>query len=299
MTTIHMRKTLAGLCEQLRQRFKLTRVPSVMVDGMELSNLRPVKANRGGSVLNKAGRLVMYGESIGRRLKIYEAAKPTHARFIQLISSHEKLSMHFPAVRAISGRFLVVDWVENTAKSSPPLDALASLTQTLHHTPTAELPAPEFDYWHDYIKPRFVRAAEFLSRVGLAKRVVAEVTKAWEESPRHVMHPDVTPRNLVRAASGRWQIVDNELLGIGGIPLLDLCNTAYALGPGLGQAYVASYLSTSNIRLLKEEVSALNAAWLSRRVGAEFIAGNIPTAQRMIDRYEVGDTILPGGFVLS
>jgi hypothetical protein len=290
-----MGKALAGLCAQLRQRFKSTRAPCFVVDGIELSKLRPVKPNQGGSVLNKAGRLVMYGEGSGRRFKIYEAAKPTHAHFIHLVSNHEKLSMHFPAVRAISGRFLLVDWVENTAKSSPPLDALASLTQALHRLPAAELPAAEFDYWHDYIKPRFVRAAEFLGRAGLAKLIVAEVTKAWEDSPRYVMHPDVTPRNLVRAASGRWQIVDNELLGIGGIPLLDLCNTAYALGTALGPAYVASYLSTANIRVSKKEVGPLNAAWLSRRVGAEFVGGNILSAQRLFDMYEAGETVLPDG----
>jgi hypothetical protein len=292
---IQLVKNLAASYEALRHRLTFGREPSVTVKGIRLSKPRPVKANQGGSVLNKAGRLVMYGESNGRRIKIYEAANPTHAHFIHLVSRHEKLSMHFPTVRAISGRFLLVDWVENTATSSPPLDALASLTETLHHTPTAQLPAPEFDYWHDHIKPRFVRAAEFLNRAGLAKLIVAEVTKAWEQSPRQVMHPDVTPRNLVRAASGRWQIIDNELLGIGGIPLLDLCNTAYALGTALGLTYLTSYLKTSNIRLSQDELSTINTAWLTRRVGAEFVAGNILSAQRLFDRYEAGETILPDG----
>jgi phosphotransferase family enzyme len=266
--------------------------PGHEVCGLNFVNLRPVRPVRHGSALNKTGRLVLCGELDGRKVKIYEAANEQHARFIGAVCAREDLRDCFPAMRGVLGRFLIVDWVENRASSSTPPAALATLLQRVHQTPVAELPIVGFDYWHDLVKPRFVRAAELLGILTLAESVIRRVSDAWGQSNQFLMHPDLTPANTV-LSENRWQIVDNELLTIGGLPLLDLCNAVYPLRREAGQQFATTYLAGSTLQIEPDDKSTLNAGWFARIIGSQFAAGNVSAATQTINRYKLGKNILP------
>ena len=265
---------------------------SLAICGREVTELRPIRVGRDGNALNKAGRLVIRGRQEGSAVKIYEAANIHHAEFIAAACKHSHLANYFPPVRTGCGRFLIVDWSEDLRPSGASVEVLVGLLRHIHNTPIHELPEAGFDYWHDYIKPRFRRATEFLDSDALANDVIKLVSRAWGQALRFLAHPDLTPRNVVLNSARRWQIIDNELLSIGGMPLFDMFNTAYALGAA-GQAFVDGYLASADVPVSNEDISAVNAAWLARLTGSAFVAGDLIGAKRLIDRYQRGEIILP------
>jgi aminoglycoside phosphotransferase (APT) family kinase protein len=277
---------------KLRSESRLWPGPGQEVCGLTLINLRPVRPVRHGSVLNKTGRLVLRGELDGRKVKIYEAANEHHARFIEALCAREDLQSCFPAMRAVHGRFLVADWVAIRASSSASPAALAALLQRIHRTPLADLPTVGFDYWHDLVKPRFARAAELLGIARLAAEVIGRVSDAWHRSQQYLMHPDLTPANTI-LTDGQWQVVDNELLTIGGLPLFDVCNAAYPLRGQAAQDFASAYLAGGTVQMKAEDESVVVDAWLARILGSQFVAGNVALAARTIRDYENGQNILP------
>ena len=194
---------------------------SLAVCGREIFEPKPMRVARNGNALNKAGRLVICGWAEGSLIKIYEAANIRHAEFIAAACKHAHLANSFPTVRVGCGRFLIANWSEDLRPAGAPVEALVELMHRIHQTPVGELPEPGFDYWHDYIEPRFTRAAELLDREAIGSEVIRLVSRAWQGRQRYVAHPDLTPRNVVLNSARRWQVIDNELLSVGSMPLLD------------------------------------------------------------------------------
>ena len=265
----------------------------IVICGQEVTELKPIRVSEGGTALNKAGRLVLRGRQKESAVKIYEAANTQHAEFIAAASKPSHLAHCFPAVRIGCGRFLMVNWSEYLVPSGPPVEALVGLLRSIHQTPVTDLPEVGFDYWHDYIKPRFSRAVELLGCDSTEKEVITHVSRAWDRPPRYLAHPDLTPRNVVFNFAKQWQVIDNELLSIGGMPLFDVCNTAYALGPRVGRAFVDGYIAATNLQFSDADVSAVNAAWLARMIGTAFVVGNLVSARQILERYQRGEMVLP------
>jgi hypothetical protein len=265
---------------------------SVWLRGEVLTNLQPVKDAQGANVLNKAGRLVLRGKYKGQPIKLYEAAGAQHARFVRAVCEHEALADCFPRVVALHGRWIVAHWVANVAENAPPLTALANLQCRLHHLPVSDLPESQFDYWNHFIRPRFVRAVELLEYESCANQIIDLVSAAWSAN-RVLLHPDLTPVNMILNERGEWQIVDNELLTVGGLPLFDVCNTAFALGATKATAYVQTYFESAGKRATQKELDVLRAAWAARRVGTAFVNGDLQTASHVLHQYEQRKDILP------
>jgi hypothetical protein len=263
--------------------------------GGGVSNARPAKdrkaRRRDSSIVNKAGRVVLRCEFNGIPAKIYEAANDQHARFIRMVSSHGSLSDCFPQIFDTRGRFVVANWTANVAVGHPPLQVMVELQRRLHTVPVTGLPDPGFDYWHDFIRRRFVRAAELLEEGETAQEVATTVDRVWA-GRKHLIHPDLTPTNLVQDEAGRWHIIDNELLSLGGMPLLDVCNTAFALGVRQGQEFARLYFA-NNTAPPEQQVTEIIAAWLARQVGSAFVAGDLAAASRFFREYKDGAYHLP------
>lgn len=269
---------------------------SLCFGNLDVHGITPVKPVSGGDATNKAGRLVFKGQSAAGAVKIYEAASGKHASFIDCISAMPSLSGLFPATLSRQGNFLVAEWVigKNEGRRAPlPSPAiLADLLARIHKTPGTSVPVSGFDYWHDLIRPRFLRAADFLGKARAGENIVSAVDAAWSRTPV-LMHPDVTPINLVQDLQGRWRIIDNELLTVGGLPLLDICNAARSLPAAQRQELFDLYLSKTGTTLYAEEVSVLEAAWLARNAGAAFIGGDVGLPFSLFEKYEQGESILP------
>ena len=258
------------------------------------TNLWPVRRHSGSATaLSKAGRLVMRGELAGAPVKLFEAASADHARFIEAIWRHERLGDHLPRICLVEGPFVVAEWVTRAARGEPSAEDLVALQLRLHRAPVAGLPQPGFDYWSDIVMPRFRRAAVLLREQELVESIETRVSAAWYGSPQRLMHPDLTPANLVLGGDRRWRIVDNELLAPGGLPLLDVCNTARALFPPEAQKYADLYFHEARVMPSREDIKILQDAWLARRVGGAFVAGDLLRAASMVRAFKSGLNILP------
>lgn len=270
----------------------------------EYRDVSPLHGMQRGTVLNKAGRLVLQAKWGDRTVKIYETENSFHALFIEAVSGYPDLEGVFPKVFARHGAFVVAEWVEvawwnrffEGTRKDAMLGSLAAFQSRLHGVSPDDLPRPGFDYWNDLLWPRFARIAHLLRMAAVAHEVQDQVGAAWAGGTKTLMHPDLTPANVVRGSGRRWRIIDNELLTIGGLPLLDVCNTANALGREHAAAYVREYLERANLRLDPADLEVLRKAWMARVVGSAFVAGRVPKAEAVLKRYRTGQRVLPLGF---
>lgn len=265
----------------------------ITINSINIANVRLVKGGNRGSALNKTGRLVLRGDHNGRAVKVYEAAGVEHGLFIKAVTHHPAVTECFPPIVTLRGPVVVANWITGTNLNAPSVESLAALLHRLHKVPLSDLPQSGFDYWHEFLKPRFSRAAEFLGETDLSEHIVRKVSAAWDSAPPCLMHPDLTPSNLVSIGCDQWRIIDNELLTIGGLPLLDVLNTARGLGPTVGQAHAERYLHISGMRPTAQNIDALQAAWLARAVGAAWAVGNLAKGQDLIHRYRRGYRLMP------
>ena len=254
--------------------------------GLEVDDLRPVRSGSSASAINKAGRVAFRGMVAGRPVKVYEAANGRHAEFIRHVSG---LSDRWPPVLGRFGHVVVAEWITGEAFDEGQLDRLAALQASLHRTPVSTLPPPGFDYWTDYIRPRFLRAGSLLGVD--AQEICEHGDEAWNAGPRVLMHPDLSPANVVVTGRGELKVIDNELLTTGSMPLVDVCNTARALPAAAVQTYVGMYRKASATEFVTTR--ALQSIWVAREVGASFIRGRVVQACELLRRYRAGDSILP------
>jgi hypothetical protein len=251
-----------------------------------------VRTVRSGSALNKDGHLVLRGQAGDVTVKVYEARSTAHAQFIHAVSQHPKVGALFPKILTVDGPVVVAEWIEGTSVTED-VGRVARLQEQLHSISAAELPLPGFDYWHEYLEPRFLRALRVLGKRPLTDSAILLVREHWEAGSRTLMNPDVTPDNLLLQSSGALKIVDTGDLTGGGLPLLDVVNTANALPPDRRAEYVRQYFSGQALTPSPDSVKALNAAWLARVVGASYVSGRLDRAASLLDAFANGRSVLP------
>ncbi len=285
---------LARFARRLRRFVPERRTESTLVwpDHIRLERLHPVKDGRDGNIVNKGGRVVLRGELAGKPIKLYEAWSAEHAAFIAALPAHAGVGELFPAIRARHGRCVVASWIEGEPPADDlPVEILVELQLRLHATPAGSLPDRGYDFWSDFLRPRFLRAGDLLGATvtDVVDRVDGELVRT--DGERVVVHPDLRPVNLIRDASGRWVIIDNESVTTSGFPLLDVAHTAHGMrarGTEYWRAYCARAGSPSTLQL-----DALQAAWLARIVGSSFVAGQSGRAAEYLRRYRAGTNVLP------
>lgn len=255
----------------------------------------------GDRVFNKAGRMVLVGEFQGEKVKVYEAANPTHAEFIEWVSNESELRDIFPAIRCRRGALLYAEWVRGESfdleaadvDTKILLEQLLELQLKIHQTTLPPGHEPVFDYWKDLILPRFERISNLLNVAGLEDRVLKETMPLSESARYTAQHPDMTLRNLILDRKGQLRVIDNDVLTIGKYPLLDVCNTVYALPKQHRQQFWDHYLVHTPMNLKMNTHTALQAFWLARKVGSLGVNGKLFEARRLIERYLSNEDILP------
>jgi|GEM_PF-6794084 len=141
-----------------------------------------------------------------------------------------------------------------------------------------DLPPAGFCYLRDYIVPRYQRAAVLAGSPDSLDDCLAAAEGATDA--HLVMHPDVSPDNLLRTPDGRVMCIDNELLCVGRMPLLDLCN---ALRPHSldGRSTLArNWFADQPADPIALE--RLAQAWIMREAGAAFIGGDMQRCQSLL-----------------
>ena len=243
----------------------------------DLQEVRAIGNLRGGLVTNKAGRGVFRARHRGRDVKLYEAHSASHAEFIAAMTAI--MPDTFPRVLELREAWVMAEWVEGSPLDPDRQDLQAGLLKKIQATPIAELPLPDFCYWSDYLIPRFQRAAALAGRQDQAQRILDELET--DPQPAGVMHPDLSPANLLQTDDGRLVSLDNELLSMGTRPLLDLCNALRPLTRPRREKMVRAWFEQD--RPSASEMRTLGMAWTVRETGAAFITGNLAKCQSLMD----------------
>jgi aminoglycoside phosphotransferase (APT) family kinase protein len=257
----------------------------------EVQDFRPLLRDSGRGTVTKAGRIALVAQWRNRTVKVYEAANSTHAAFIRAVSQHAQVGDLFPRVLGLAGPFVIADWAKKATRKPPSPEALVNILCGLHAIDAGDLPAPGFDYWHDLIAPRFRNACFLLDAREICEHVLEVVSDSWDRSPTVLMHPDVTADNLVGNADRSWKLIDNELLTVGGLPVLDACNMVFALRGRRRNEVVR--LAAKVLDWTDRAVEVANAAWLARVVGTSLVAGEVAAAKERLDRFDAGESVLP------
>lgn len=277
---------------------------SAYVNDIRIERLKTAKPYPKGICHNKAGRIVLKGYVDGKRAKLYEAANADHARFVEAVSCNKDIGCYFPTVHAAKEQWVMTQWVHGKRmrkKDGKRLAQMAQLLADLHHVSAASLPASHFDYWNNYLFPRFLKATALLKERKIAEDIQDAVGRKWIRNPV-VMHPDATWTNTVVDNNNRLMVIDNELLTTGGIPLLDICNQCHSLSPHCARIVASAYLNLTAKRgesLSDDTPAILNMAWLARLAGSAYVKGKIALVHTLVDQYKKGTCLLPEGVQLA
>jgi hypothetical protein len=276
------------LFERLRAFRRYRGAAPVRIGGLSIREVRPVKLPHGGNAINKANRLVLAGRTDSGPVKIYEAATAEHAEFIRDASRLGCDDLRFPAVLATAGRFVISEWAAGRPLSTRSLDAhslesLARLQIAIHQLPTAPLPPVSFDYWEDFLVPRFMRSAALLGHESAAEAAVGRV-RLWRSDVRATInHPDLSLDNVLVSQSGALMPIDNELLHVGGGAFMDVVNTLRSLPAPRRAGYLEVYGRLPDAAPLPG-LPVLGAFWLARQAGALFVAGEIDRLRLLFEQ---------------
>ena len=252
---------------------------TIRVAGLDVLDVTPTAAS--GTPTTKAGRLSLRGRtSSGVPVKIVEAFSPDHARSIAGLA-HGDLADLLPPVLGVEGSLVVSEWVEHDAAASDPDAAtLGAMLARIHAIDVTGLVAA-FDPWRDHVLPRARRAAQALGATERLEEVLGPALGSVATAPPLVSHPDLTPDNVVPVPGGH-RIVDNELLGVGSTPGLDLANLARGLEVGRSEVLPA-YVAAGGRPLDDATLVVTRALWLARMLGSWFIAGRIRDCRLLLD----------------
>lgn len=254
---------------------------TVVVGGLELRDVRPLHEGR-PTALTQVGRLSLRATTRdGRDVKITELHGPAHVELVTTLS-RTSLEDVLPTVLTTSGSVIVTAWMPLAAETSPVTpQELARLLTRIHTTPPPDLPAG-FDYFDDFLVPRARQAARTLDADQQLDRALRVTKESAVARPLRVAHPDLTPKNVLRTARGELVIIDNELLGLGRTPLLDVCNLARSIEREDRAGTVDTYLAEEGLTLDDRALVELRAMWLVRMVGAFHIAGRLAEVARLL-----------------
>lgn len=257
-------------------------------DFFGLEDIRPIGNLRGDLITNKAGRGVLRARYQGQDVKVYEAFSAEQALFIAAVSS--SLPDMFPSVLELRGAWVIAEWVEGAPLKGDIEAQQEHVLRRIHALPLSDLPPAGFCYLRDFILPRYQRAAALAGDPSSLDDCLSAVES--DNDPTIIMHPDVSPDNLLCMPDGRVVCIDNELLCTGRMPLLDLCNALRPLSlvgrKRLAQNWFANVMPT------REVVDRLAQAWIMREAGAGFIRGDMKLCQSLcIARRENAARCLP------
>ena len=262
----------------MSRRSSVASLPGMItVDGDEVTRLRPLGGFRQPGV-TKAGRLSFAGVYRGRSVKVYRGYSDAQNELRRDIQLLDFKSCGFPEVLAVDKGLVVEAWVEGTAvsdlKGSDLVQAEAAITTFLEENITrlelqsiAVKHASAFCYFQNYLLPRLGELRYW--------SLVEDVVSAWKARyfelksslGSHLTHPDLSSANIVReSATGRFIIIDNELIGVGAGWVLDRSN---------------SFLQSRSLINVPNDFVELS--WRLRLLGSAIDAGDLRKAQRLCE----------------
>ena len=133
---------------------------------LKMSNGRVIRAGsaiprfQDNYIENGARHVLFTGNYNDMPVKIYEVHNEAHAKFIKLTISNWTQKRIFPDVLWTQGRFVIAQWITEKNKKPVQTSQLIEILLSIQDASLIENSGHIFDYWHHFVSPRFLRAAE-------------------------------------------------------------------------------------------------------------------------------------------
>ena len=239
---------------------------------------------------NGARHVLFKGNYNNMPVKIYEVHNEAHAQFIKSITASWTQKKIFPDILWTQGRFVISQWITEEDTKPVQTSRLIELLANVQETTLIRQPNDIFDYWHHFVSPRFLRAAELIGEEKNGIKIINEIDQYWDEQRPFLSHPDITASNLVLSNDKQAYVIDNEFLSIGRLRNLDFYNLRNAVPKNEWEEATAFWKQKRRSRVDKDENRITELAWKARVIGSFLQIGNlnkmIPTFKKCIDIFE-------------
>jgi len=249
---------------------------TISIGNHRISHLAPLGRARHPGI-TKAGRLSFSGQCDGSKVKVFSVFSPQQAALRVALQRKTFAGCAFPDIVAADDALIAEAWVPGTTVSElAPTErqnayvAVAAFLEDLRTrcdlADTARTFPTAFDYIGHYLVPRlepWTALDDIRDALSDWREVYARIADAV---PSHVSHPDLSANNIIREdETGRFVIIDNELLGVGHGWILDQRNSCLSTESGFEETW-------PDVTLLAEK------AWQLRCIGSALDAGDLSGA---------------------
>lgn len=255
---------------------------SICVSKKIITDIRPLGGiNRPG--VTKVGRLSLAGTCEGRRVKVYSGHSARQNELRRDIQSIELGGCEFPELIAVDNDFVVEAWIDGVQvsklRNAEALQAQLAVELFFNTVRTSSdmssvvaKHSEAFCYFSNYLLPRL----NMWKRWSLVEEFLAVWHARYEQLrdklPVRFTHPDLSAANIIwERSTGRYVIIDNELIGVGHGWLLDGRN---------------SFLSSDLSFDVPDDFVELS--WRLRQIGSALDAGNMALVSKLCKKTDIG-----------
>jgi len=251
----------------------------ITVNGKVITDLVPLGGDRQLGI-TKARRVSFSGLFEGKKVKVYSTYSAGQAKLRMSLESTDLGHQFFPRLIVSDKTHVVEEWIdglplkkldcslfERAAEEIRRFLSECQNSKELIHV--AANHGEAFCYFQDYLIKRLEpwRVLDFVQEFILSWQDAYERVK--DNIEVRLSHPDLSEANiLLEKKTGRFVIIDNELLGIGRGWILDRRNSFLKVFSGNAEAY-------SNRGIEKE---FLNESWRLRLIGSALDASDFKRA---------------------
>lgn len=251
----------------------------ITVDGRVIADLVPLGGYRRPGI-TKAGRVSFSGMFEGKRVKVYGTYSADHAKLRLSLEPTDLGRQFFPRLIASDETHIVEEWIDGVplkkVEGSLFERAAGEIERLLYECRNsrelirlAANHAGAFCYFQDYL----VRRLEQWCVLDFVRQFVLSWQEAYDRVKDRIevrlSHPDLSAANiLLEKKSGRFVVIDNELLGAGRGWILDRRNSFLKDSAGGRENHADSGLDKGFV----------NESWRLRLLGSALDAADFERA---------------------
>ena len=251
----------------------------ITVNGKVITDLVPLGGYRQPGI-TKAGRVSFSGLFEGKRVKVYSAYSAGHAKLRVSLESTDLGQRFFPRLIVSDKTHVVEEWIDGLPLKKldgslferAAVEIKRFLSECQNSKELIQMAADHegaFCYFQDYLIKRLEpwRVLDFVQEFILSWQDAYERVK--DSIGVRLSHPDLSEANiLLGKKSGRFVVIDNELLGVGRGWVLDRRNSFLKDFSGNAEAHPNRGI----------EKGFLNESWRLRLIGSALDASDFKRA---------------------
>jgi hypothetical protein len=251
----------------------------ITVNGKVITDLVPLGGYRQLGI-TKAGRVSFSGLFEGKRIKVYSVYSADHAKLRASIESTDLGRQFFPRLVVSDKNHMVEEWIDGLPLKKLDRSGFERATEEIERflsecrnskelIQVAAHHGGAFCYFQDYLIKRLEpwRVLDFIQEFILSWQDAYERVK--DNIEVRLSHPDLSEANiLLEKKTGRFVVIDNELLGVGRGWILDRRNSFLKDFPGNAETHLNSGIGKGFI----------NESWRLRLIGSALDANDFERA---------------------